>query len=479
MAQVIFSFKGFPFPVQCNTNDSMGDIINKFKTKRQIKDDKNIFFLYNGEAKINYEDTFMQQANEIDKERKEMNIIVNMDEEEENNTIITSKDIICPLCNKILLIEMNNFKINLAGCKHEDQLNNLSVFKFEETQKIDLLKVICNECKKCNKFGTYKNTFYVCYTCNKYLCPSCKDKHDNNHIIINEDLKNHTCKKHKELELFCKYCENCKQDLCVLCEKEHYNHNLIDLGKIILIKDELLNDNENLKNLIDIFKYRSKLMIEILNNMMNIMDSFYKINNDLINNFNESRRNYNSFKNLYYMQNNTNKLKADLENIINYSDQDIFEPLNKLSVIEKYLEIFKFSFNNFYSQNGEKYLGEMKNGLKNGNGIIYYGKDDSAFFKGIYEGEWKDDKREGKGIMFLNNYWTEAQKYEGEWKNDKREGKGSLICKNGNVYEGEWKEDKKNGKGKMVWNNGADYEGEWKDDKKDGKGIMIWNNGEL
>ncbi|MDR0552934.1 MAG: hypothetical protein LBG13_02475, partial [Holosporales bacterium] len=33
--------------------------------------------------------------------------------------------------------------------------------------------------------------------------------------------------------------------------------------------------------------------------------------------------------------------------------------------------------------------------------------------------------------------------YEGDWKNDKREGKGKIVYVNGNVYEGDWKNDKK------------------------------------
>ena len=51
----------------------------------------------------------------------------------------------------------------------------------------------------------------------------------------------------------------------------------------------------------------------------------------------------------------------------------------------------------------------------------------------VYEGEWKSDKREGKGI----NIWTTGEVYEGEWKSGKREGKGRNKWTNGDVYEGE------------------------------------------
>lgn len=35
----------------------------------------------------------------------------------------------------------------------------------------------------------------------------------------------------------------------------------------------------------------------------------------------------------------------------------------------------------------------------------------------------------------------------------------------GDVYEGEWRNDKANGKGMLINSDGIVYEGEWKDDK--------------
>ena len=49
----------------------------------------------------------------------------------------------------------------------------------------------------------------------------------------------------------------------------------------------------------------------------------------------------------------------------------------------------------------------------------------------------KNDKREGKGIM----YYKDGEKYDGEWKNGLFEGKGIYYFKNGNRYEGEFKND--------------------------------------
>ena len=66
--------------------------------------------------------------------------------------------------------------------------------QYEEGQKIDLSKIVCDICKINNKGNTHNNIFYICNTCNKNMCPICKSSHDNNHSIINYDDKNYICK---------------------------------------------------------------------------------------------------------------------------------------------------------------------------------------------------------------------------------------------------------------------------------------------
>jgi hypothetical protein len=43
------------------------------------------------------------------------------------------------------------------------------------------------------------------------------------------------------------------------------------------------------------------------------------------------------------------------------------------------------------------------------------------------------------------------------------------------VYEGDWKNDKRHGKGSLSYNNGDRYEGEWKDNLRDGEGTSHLN----
>ena len=86
----------------------MKDIIDKFLIKIENKEN-NLYYLYNG-TKINYELTFNEQANDIDKNRKKMNIIVTKSEDAQNIIKeIVSKDVICPECRENSLIDFDNF----------------------------------------------------------------------------------------------------------------------------------------------------------------------------------------------------------------------------------------------------------------------------------------------------------------------------------------------------------------------------------
>jgi len=456
MAEVIFNYEGSNIIIQCNINDKMEDIIKRFLIKiKKNENDNKLLYIYNGNI-INYDLTVIQQANKLDKERNKMNIIVksNDDNNKEIKEII-SKDIICPGCKENIFMIIEDFKINLYGCKNNHIINNILINKYENTQKIDLNKIKCDECNVNNKGNTHNNEFYICNICNKNICPLCKLKHDKDHIIIKYDDKNYICKKHNDS--FIKYCKECNENICIICENEHNNHDIIDLGKIIPNKDELIGQMEELKLIIDKFKNKIEIIKEILNRIINIMGIYYNINNNIINNYNINKRNYIKLMNLNNIKNNNENLIKELNNIINN---------------EEMIEIVKFSFDKYYNEKGEKYIGEMKNGLKDGKGILYYDKDDE-YQRKKYKGDFKNDKMEGKGII----YWNNGDRYGGDFKNDKREGKGIMIWNEGDRYEGDFKNGKREGKGIYYWNNGDRYEGDFKKDKREGKGIMYYKNG--
>jgi len=91
----------------------------------------------------------------------------------------------------------------------------------------------------------------------------------------------------------------------------------------------------------------------------------------------------------------------------------------------------------------------------------------------IYKGEWKDDKREGNGII---TYESET-KFEGIWINNRRNGFGKQICINGEEYEGNWTDSYRNGNGTMKYANGDIFKGEWEKSERHERGLYILKDG--
>jgi hypothetical protein len=172
---------------------------------------------------------------------------------------------------------------------------------------------------------------------------------------------------------------------------------------------------------------------------------------------------------------------------------------------------------------GEKYIGEHKNGNPHGQGTYNYA--DGS----IYVGEWKENERDGKGTYIYPSGakyigdWREdymwgtgiytfedgstakvkAQlnefiaicyegdcengpgilvnekewQYDGNFKDGKYHGQGILIIPNGNEYVGEFKNGKINGYGVYTWPDGSSYKGEWLDEKYHGYGIITYSDG--
>ena len=257
MAEAIFNYEGINTTIQCEINEKMKDIINRFLIKLEKKEN-NLYYLYNG-TQINYELTFNEQANDIDKNRKQINIIVTKSEDAQNIIKeIVSKDIICPECKENSLINFENFHAYFHDCKNNHNIME-TLNEYEKSQKINLNKIVCNICNINNKGNTHNNEFYICNTCNINICPLCKTKHDKNHNIINYDDKNYICRKHKD-EKFIKYCKICKIDICMICEEEHIGHELLEHSKILIKNNDLLNSMKDLNNVIDNFKYKINII---------------------------------------------------------------------------------------------------------------------------------------------------------------------------------------------------------------------------
>ena len=152
---------------------------------------------------------------------------------------------------------------------------------------------------------------------------------------------------------------------------------------------------------------------------------------------------------------------------------------NQEKIIRKANRRSSVKLRSFHLNKGH-YHGQIYGGIKEGYGICYYKNGDK------YEGNWKDNKKDGKGSFYYNE---KEEVYKGNFINDYPNGNGIYYFKNGDRYEGLFKDGKKHGEGTIFFANGGRFQGFFKNNLKHGKGIYknkfghikneYWENGVL
>ena len=259
----------------------------------------------------------------------------------------------------------------------------------------------------------------------------------------------------------------------------NFNHNFVNIN---LCKDKRKNSSiyyklRGLNNRGNYCPtYRNDLESNgIANNLdLNLKHSLKDIN-QIKNNFKEKELIHNRIS-------KSNSICTDLFNfnkgnhskLTNYSlklkKREIGEELNSID------DIIDDNNNNYSNE-----ISERSDSVKSEENLNVYKKEIKKYPNGVYEGIMLDDKREIKGTMLYSN----GAKYDGEWKNDKKNGKGVFTsshyynCRKtvGMKYEGEFKDDKFDGYGITTYTNGDKYEGEWKNSKQYGKGTVSYLDG--
>ena len=153
---------------------------------------------------------------------------------------------------------------------------------------------------------------------------------------------------------------------------------------------------------------------------------------------------------------------------------------------------------------GTVWVGELKGGIPNGEGIIYsnggkvlesgilngtslissYKIDPSRYPYEILGGAYVQSNLPAclSSGYFHNCFGTHTfnngNKYIGEYRDDKHNGQGTLSFANGTRYVGEFKDDKYNGQGTYTFASGHKYVGEFKDGKQNGQGTFNNPNGD-
>ena len=384
------------------------------------------------------------------------------------------------ICSSNLLIlnlkELNpDCLINLDENKIEFRynINSINIDEFNDNNENEEDNNNTNEKNKLNdKKNIFNNSSYEKEILNKIFdILKINKKKDN--LIYNENLK-------EDWILFSKIHKN---------NNNNNNININDNNKFHLY-EKIKNNNLFIKNII--YEYFNNLVYDLSFTIEQIF--FSKLNFDTT--IEEEEQKEEEKQTEENNNNNKNNKKSNNKNSDIYSK--ILNNLKKFSLdfIFQWTNTknFKFWFfnHNFsiaslceYSgkyqnislcfENGDTYKGTLKSGKKFDKGLFYEFKT-----KSLYNGYFKNNKKNGKGILQYKNLTskftysgnfvddcfkgfgnliTEKEKYSGQFNNNEYNGKGILIDKEGNIYDGNFINGLKFGKGKIVKSNGEKIEG--------------------
>lgn len=165
----------------------------------------------------------------------------------------------------------------------------------------------------------------------------------------------------------------------------------------------------------------------------------------------------------------------------------IYEWKSGSSSGDKYVGEFKNGYRDgvgvYTWHNGDKYVGYWTNGVINGYGTTFYadGTKASGNYKDATLVGTKDtaaaclsgDCDNGYGVWV----YDAGDLYAGYWSGGFRDGEGTYLYADGQKYTGAVVHNKRNGYGVYYWLDGSSYSGNWKDGNQDGYGTSILADG--
>ena len=190
----------------------------------------------------------------------------------------------------------------------------------------------------------------------------------------------------------------------------------------------------NLNN--KIYTNNNNLLLGIVNDLREIINNIHdniliKRIGDIINKMN-------------FIINDNKKNTQLIINHISSLKDSINKKFDQLNINNNNINNNQLNYQTISYKNGERYVGQIINGLKEGKGSFYFISGDR------YEGDFRNNKREGKGIYYYNN----GNRYEGDFRNDKKEGKGVFYFNNGDREMGDYYNDQPIGKHAILTKNG-------------------------
>ena len=272
-----------------NPNILLSEEINILSTILHISLN-NLYFIYNGKS--------INNTRKKISDFKKMNLLIyifnlkkiKIKKYEQINNLL------CPFCEKLVSMIINEGKITLKDCCNNHKLQNLSISLFINLQTNIGEKI--NYCINCNNNLNYYDYFYIC-SCTNFICPLCIDEHNEkfkNHYQIINNKKFLMCEKHNML--FNYFCNKCNKNLCNKCVDEHMEHN----KNIIIFKSIIQNiKKSDIKNDIKIFKYN---LVKYKDDLNKIKEKYIELENNINTQFNNYNILYNIIQNLMKDLNN-------------------------------------------------------------------------------------------------------------------------------------------------------------------------------
>ena len=342
MSSIYFLYKGDEIIIPCLIKEKLAPIVKRFCAKIR-KNREKLIFLCQGSS-LDLQMTEDQIHPNIDN-KKYIQVHDNVMDVKDEDIYIKSNIIICPKCQESASILLQNYKISLSNCKNGHNIDNIKISDFPNTQKVNLSKIICGQCKENNMGTAIDHIFFRCTDCKKNLCSLCKYAHDPKHNIIIYSNKFYICDDHGES--FTSYCFKCKMNLCFICEKEKHNSHIVKSFNQMDNNDDKNKLNKKIK------KFREKIdnMKMIINNIINICNKviesyeiFYNINKDIYDNINIKYRNIQKLKNQEFI-NNEIEIDNELDSII--KEKNIESQFSK--ILKIYSKLEDHNYDNFNS----------------------------------------------------------------------------------------------------------------------------------
>ena len=139
---IIFNFEGADIMIQCLKTDKMKYICQKYENKIQINMNS-LIFLYGGNH-LNFDLSFNELANSIDKSNNKMKILVYKNEFNEFN------ECSCPKCGEKIKIKSDKIdKVILSNNNIKDKIDGIK-FQIENIIKISVMNPVIIQLKNIN-----------------------------------------------------------------------------------------------------------------------------------------------------------------------------------------------------------------------------------------------------------------------------------------------------------------------------------------